>query len=104
MTIPCPTPQWPSGLLEVGPEQDRSILLRSMADIAGALYAVVAIRIDPIRMAADLRSDVPAHMYSSYRVQEILDELPLYTEITDRSLVSLSTGSYVMLMIPAGDD
>lgn len=104
MTIACPTLQWPSGLLEAGPEHDRTILLRSVAEIAGASYSVIAIRIDPIRMAADLRSDVPAHTYSSHQVQNMLDDLLEYTEITDQSLVRLSTGSYVLVMIPAGGD
>ena len=102
MTIPCPTPQWPLGLLEVGPEQDPSIFLRSVAEIAGAAYELIAIRIDPITMAADLRDEVPIHVYRRLRIAGILDELCVFTDISDRSLVPLSTGAYVMLMFPAG--
>lgn len=102
MTIPCPTPQWPLGLLEVGPEQDRSILLRSDADIAGAAYAVMAIRINPIRMAVDVRADLPASIYSSYQLQRLLDDLSEHTEISEQSLVRLTSGAYVILMVPAG--
>jgi hypothetical protein len=103
MTILCPTPQWPSGLLEVGPEQDPSILLRSVAEIAGAAYEVIAIRVDPITMAADLRGDVPRNVYRNLRVDGMLDELSVFTDISDQSLVRLSTGAYVMLMFPAGN-
>jgi hypothetical protein len=92
------------GLLEVGPQQDRSILSRSDADIAGAAYAVMAIRINPIRMAVDLRAEVPAHIYRSYQLQRLLDDLSEHTEITQRSLVRLSSGTYVMLMVPATSD
>jgi hypothetical protein len=101
MTIACPTPQWPSGLLEVGPEQDRSVLLRSVATIAGAAYAVIAIRVDPISMSADLRCDLPWHAYNGYRLQEMLDEISVFAEITDRALVHLAGVPYVMLMMPA---
>ncbi|HVC16227.1 MAG TPA: hypothetical protein VNE18_02895 [Rhodanobacter sp.] len=101
MTIPCPAPQWPSGLLEVGPEQDRSILLRSVAEIGDAAYAVIAIRMDRIRMEPDLRGDVPGHVYNNYQLHDMLDALLLYSEVSERSLVHLPTGAYVMLMIPA---
>jgi hypothetical protein len=103
MTIPCPIPQWPLGLLEVGPEQDPSVFLRSVAEIAGAAYELIAIRIDPITMGADLRDDVPMHVYRKLRISGILDEVSVFTDISDRSLVPLPTGAYVMLMFPARD-
>ena len=92
MTIPCPTPQWPSCLPEVGPQQDPSIFLRSVADVGGAAYELIAIRIDPITMAADLRDEVPMRLYRKLRIAGILDELSVFTDISDRPLVPLSDG------------
>jgi hypothetical protein len=100
MTIKCPNPQWPTGLLAVGPKDDPTILLRSIADIDGAPYLVMAIRIDPIRLCADLRTDLPRRTYADCPVAEMLDDLGSYTEITNRSLVHLSTGAYVIVMMP----
>jgi hypothetical protein len=104
MTIPCPTPQWPSGLLEVGPEQDPSILLRSVADIAGAAYEVLAIRIDPISMSADVRGAIKVSAYGGLDITRLLDELTAFTNISDRSLVRLQTGAYVMMLLPAANN
>ncbi|HEX4368387.1 MAG TPA: hypothetical protein VH023_16230 [Rhodopila sp.] len=101
MTIPFPTPQWPSVLLEVGPEADRAILLRGTAEIAGALYDVIAIRMDPISMTADFRTDLPRQAYAGSAVQDILEDLAGHVEMTDAALVHLPPGGYVMLMIPA---
>lgn len=103
MTIPCPSPQWPSGLLEAGPEQDPTILLRGMAEISDAAYELLAIRIDPTSMKADLRGNVQVHAYSKLHLTGLLDDLSAFTDISDRSLVHLSSGAYVMLVFPAAD-
>lgn len=103
MTIPFPTPQWPSVLLEIGPAPDRAVLLRGTAEIAGALYQIIAIRIDPISLTADFRDNLPRHAYADCPVQDIMEDLAGHTEITDGSLIHLPTGGYVMLMIPAAE-
>ena len=103
MTIPFPTPQFPSVLLEVGPLADRAILLRGTAEIAGASYEIVAIRMDPISMTVDFRTDLPRQTYAGCAVQDILEDLAGHTEMTDAALVHLSAGDYVILMIPAAD-
>jgi hypothetical protein len=103
MTIPFPTPQWPSVLLEIGPAPDRAILLRGTAEIAGALYEIIAIRMNPISLTADFRDDLPRRAYANCTVQNILEDLAGHTEITDGSLVRLPPGGYVMLMIPAAE-
>jgi len=87
-------------LLAVGPKDDPTILLRSIADIEGAAYVVMAIRIDPIRLCADLRDDLARRIYADCPVEEMLDDFGSYTEITDRALVHLSTGAYVIVMMP----
>jgi hypothetical protein len=103
MTIPFPTPQWPSALLEVGPAADRAILLRGTAEIAGARYDVIAIRMDPISMTVDFRADLPRQTYAGSPVRDILEDLAGHVEMTDAALVRLAPGDYVMLMIPAAE-
>ena len=44
MTVACPSPEWPSGLLEQGPPQDPSILLRGEATIGSARFVVTAVQ------------------------------------------------------------
>ena len=104
MTILCPTAQWPTSLQAAGPQQDPTILLRGPATVAGASYAVLAIRIDPVRMAPDLRDDVPASAYAQTELAEIMDALMSWTAITDEVLLPLDDGYYVFLMLPAGAD
>lgn len=101
MTIPFPTPQFPAALLEVGPQEDRTILLRGIAEIAGSFYDVVAIRIDPITMGADFRDDLSRSVYANHRVQDLLEDVGEHTEITDASLLHLSSGRYVLIMLPS---
>ena len=104
MTIACPTPQWPAGLLKAGPAQDPSILLRSVAEIGGAAYTVIAIRINPITMQPDLRNDLPTRIYREHGLTETFEALSALAEISDRSLVQLATGAYAMLMVPTDRD
>jgi len=103
MTVLCPTAQWPTSLREAGPQQDPAILLRGAASVAGAPYALLAIRIDPARMAPDLREDVPASAYAQTEVAEIMDALMSWTAITEQVLVPLDDGFYALLMLPAGE-
>ena len=62
MTIACPAPQWPEGLLEEGPPEDPTILLRGEAGIGGAHFTVTAVRVDPIPVRARLRFDGPSRV------------------------------------------
>lgn len=104
MTVLFPPPQFPSALLEVGPIEDPAILLRGEAVIAGVLHAVIAIRIDAISMSADFRGDLPRQAYANCRVQDMLEDLGAHTEITDDSLVHLTSGRYVVVMIPSSEE
>jgi hypothetical protein len=102
MTVAVPLPQWPSSLIEAGPDGDRTILLRGLADIGGAAYAVLAIRVDPISLRVDRLDVVASRVYADLQLDDMLDDISSYTEITDASLVRLDSGTYVMLMIPPG--
>lgn len=101
MTIPCPVLQWPTSLLEVGPGADRSILLSSDADIAGARYSVVAIRVDPITLTPDFLSGLPSGTYANSSLRGLFDDLSSYTDISEGSVVRLDGGNYVFLLLPA---
>jgi len=103
MTVACPPLEWPANLLEAGPDEDRSILLRGMARIGDARCTVLAIRVDPISLRPDLRTAVAGRSYAGQQIKEMFDGLSSYTELTDNAVVRLQTGAYVMLVIPAGE-
>jgi hypothetical protein len=104
MTVTCPAPQWPAGLLEEGPPGDPTILLRGEATIGGARFTVTAVRVDPIRFGPDFRSDQPMSVYAAYGLSELLDNLSELIDVAEASTVRLSTGSYRLWMLPHGDE
>jgi len=46
---------------------------------------------------------VSASAYADFHWGRILDDLSLYTDLDNGSLVELPTGSYAMVMLPASD-
>jgi hypothetical protein len=109
MAIACPALEWPSSLEERGPVEDPSIVLKGTARIGGAPAAVVAIRIKPdLRRAPDYKKGVAANVYQADALETILDELDyLVDEIgvitggMERRVVRLSTGVYVLWLLPS---
>ncbi len=109
MAVQCPALEWPSFLEECGPAEDPSIVLKGTARIGGTPSAVVAIRIKPdLRRAPDYKSGVPADVYQVDALETILDELDyLVNEIgaitgsMERRVVRLSTGVYVLWLLPS---
>ena len=102
MTIACPRPEWPTGLLEEGPPQDPSILLRGEADIGGAKFVVTAVRVDPIRFGPDFRLNQSSSVYDGYDLSGLLDSLWNLVEVAEAPTVRLASGSYVLWMLPRG--
>ena len=100
MTIPCQTPQWPTGLLEVGPPEDGSILLQGEVTIGSAQFSLTAMRVDPISLAPDFRSDRSLTIYANYGLSQLLDVISDLVEISDQSIIQLKTGRYIMWMLP----
>jgi hypothetical protein len=109
MAIQCPALEWPTSLEERGPVEDPSIVLRGTARIGGTPAAVVAIRIkSDRRRAPDYKVGVPAAVYQVDALETIVDELDyLVDEIgviagsMARSLIHLSTGDYVLWLLPS---
>lgn len=104
MTVACPAPQWPEGLLEEGPPEDPTILLRGEARIGGARFTVTAVRVDPIRFGPDFRFDRTISVYAAYGLSELLDSLSELIDVAEASALRLSTGSYRLWMLPHGDE
>jgi hypothetical protein len=101
MTVPLPTHEWPSELLEIGPEQDRSIMLRAPVVIGSARFMLTAVRVDPIRLGPDYRSDIPHHVYDDYELGPMLELVLELLDLTEPSILQLETGRYVIWMIPS---
>ena len=100
MSVSCPAPNWPSELVEDGPEDDRSILLRGEAVIGGVRFRVTAVRVDPIRFGPDYRMDRGAGTYSGYDLSALLDQLSELTEISEAPTLQLATGNYLLWVLP----
>ena len=102
MTVPLPIHEWPSELLEIGPEQDRSIMLRAPVVIGSAKYMLTAVRIDPVRFGPDYRSEVQQHVYDDYELAQMLELVLELLDLSEPSVLQLETGRYIMWMIPSG--
>jgi hypothetical protein len=103
MPIPCPAPAWPKEFLEVGPEADPTILLTAPAEIAGAPYKLVAMRVDPHRLKPDVSPELEEEIYGDYLLDEMLEELGFVQgDIGQSAVVHLVPGWYLMWMVPAG--
>jgi hypothetical protein len=100
MTVLCPIPQWPAGLLEVGPPEDRSILLRGEVAIDSARFILMAVRVDPIGLGLDVRSDQSLSIYADYELSQQLDVISDLVDSSSQSTLRLATGLYIMWMIP----
>jgi hypothetical protein len=100
MTVACPSPEWPSGLLEQGPPQDPSILLRGEATIGSARFVVTAVRVNPIRYGPDFRPDQSTSIYANCNLSALLDSLSDLIEVSEASTLRLETGNYVIWMLP----
>jgi hypothetical protein len=102
MTVACPVPEWPRDLMNAGPSEDRSILLRGEATIGAARFVVTAVRVDPIQFGPDFRPDVHVDVYREYHLPTLLDVLSELMDIDNAATLQLETGSYLIWMLPAG--
>lgn len=102
--VPCTAPQWPAGLLERGPPEDPSILLRGEAAIAGTRFVLTAVRVNPIWFGPDYRDDLDADVYAPYELPTLLDMVAELMSVSEASTVQLETGSYVLWMMPRGGE
>jgi hypothetical protein len=102
MTVPLPIQEWPSELLSVGPEQDRSIMLRGPVVIGSAKFMLTAVRVDPIGLGPDYRSEIQQHVYDDYELTAMLDMVLELIDLGEPSILQLKTGRYVMWMLPSG--
>ena len=100
MTVRLPAPEWPSELLAVGPEQDRSILLQAPVVIGAAKFVLTAVRVDPIELCPDYRSDIKPHLYDDYQLPQLLDMVFELMDFIEPSPVQLEAGSYIVWMTP----
>jgi hypothetical protein len=109
MAIQCPALEWPTSLEECGPVEDPSIVLKGTARIGGTPAAVVAIRIKlDLRRAPDYKNGLPADVYQVDALETTLDELDylvnkigVITGSMERRAVRLSTGVYVLWLLPS---
>jgi hypothetical protein len=101
MTVPCPMPEWPSGLLEVGPPEIVPFCLRGEVAIGPATFRLTAVRIDPIRFGPDFRSDQDLHIYSEYDLLQMLDVISAIVDVSEQSVLQLRTGRYILWMLPS---
>jgi hypothetical protein len=104
MTVECPVPQWPTALLEQGPPEGSSILLRGQVAIGKARFMVTAIRVDPIRFGPDFRADRNLAIYAEHQLPTLLDMVAELVGVADPSTLRLATGQYVVWMLPAAED
>lgn len=100
MPVPCTPPVWPTVLREDGPAEDPTILLGGPVKLDGAVYHVMAVRVDPERLRPDFRPELDEDVYSDHELQVLLDELGYFGNVTHDSLITLESGSYIMLMAP----
>ena len=100
MTVVCPAPEWPGSLVEDGPPEDRSILLRGEATIGGVRFSLTAMRMDPIRFGPDLRPEHGSSVYAAYSLSDMLDKLSDVMDVAEAATLQLSTGSYLLWMLP----
>ena len=91
-TVTLPALEWPSDLLPVGPEQDRSILLRAPVVIGAAPFVLTAVRVEPIELAPDYRSDLKPHIYDDYQLPQLLDMVFELMNFTEPSTLQLEAG------------
>ena len=101
MTVTLPALEWPSELLAVGPEQDRSILLRAPVVIGAAKFVLTAVRVDPIELSPDYRSDIKPHIYDDYQLPQLLDMVYELMNFTEPSPLQLEAGPYIVWITPS---
>jgi hypothetical protein len=106
MPIRFPEPHWPVELLEEGPDEDRSILLGGVAEIGNALHRILAIRVSTrhLHLQVDFRNDLKKYIYADHELEVMLDELRFFGSIDRSVVVPLESGSYVIWMVPSGDE
>jgi hypothetical protein len=104
MTIPLPTPEWPASLLEEGPPEDPTILLRGQLTIGPARFMLMAVRVDPVRFGPDFRADQDLAIYADYQLPAMLDIVSELVSVSEPSTLRLGRDQYVMWMLPASDD
>jgi hypothetical protein len=104
MTVPFPVPEWPAVLLEQGPPDDRSILLRGDVAIGSARFELTAMRIDPIRFGPDFRADLNWSIYADYQLPTLLDLVSELIGVSEPSTLGLGAGRYVLWKLPVGED
>ena len=100
MTSACPAPEWPGALLEEGPPEDRSILLRGETTIGGVRFSLTAVRMDPIRFGPDFLPQQNSEVYAAYDLSQLVDKLSELFDVAEASTLRLSSGSYLLWMLP----
>jgi hypothetical protein len=90
-------------LLEDGPSEDRSILLRGHVTIGSARFMLTAMRVDPVRFGPDFRADKDLSIYADYQLPTLLDIVSELIDAAEPSTLHLASGQYVMWMLPASD-
>ncbi len=104
MPIRFPEPRWPVELLEEGPEEDPSILLGGVAEIGNARHRISAVRVNLRPLRVDFRADLKKYIYADHELEAMLDELNFFGSIDQSAVVPLENGTYVVWMMPAGDE
>lgn len=103
MPVKLLVPDWPAELLEAGPPEDPLILLSGPANIGGAPYRVLAVRMNPNTLAVDYRYDLGEDVYADYQLEDTLEELTFLDDIEKSVLVPLGQGQYVVWMLPSAN-
>lgn len=100
MTVAIPELQWPANLLEEGPPEDPSILLRGEAAIGGTRFSVTAVRMDPIRFGPDFRADQDSAVYTKFQLRSLIDTFADLVEASEVPTLQLRSGRYFLWMLP----
>jgi hypothetical protein len=104
MTVQCPFPEWPSALLEAGPPEDRSILLRGHVMIGPGRFMLTAVRVDPIRLGPDYRPDQALSIYGNHELSGLLDMVSELIGFAAPTTLQLGSGRYVLWMLPSSEE
>jgi hypothetical protein len=103
MPLPAPSIRWPTELLERGPAEDATILLTGAADIAGAKFQVVALRVHPNERGPDYRDAVPATVYEE-SIEAMLGDIEDLTNSIAPQSILIGGDRYLLWMVPSADD
>ncbi|HEY5347369.1 MAG TPA: hypothetical protein VIJ72_04180 [Rhizomicrobium sp.] len=100
MPVPSPTIRWPTELREDGPAEDPEILLMGKAEVAGAAFRVMALRVRQDGRTPDYRDGVPDAAYDSGMDAMVGDIEDLADSIGPR-LIPMNGAQYLLWMVPS---